>query len=104
MALPAGQQVVDSELGIGVPVGIDSTTVMAWKDGIVIFDATPITDVVAEVNRYRRGKIVLTNAALGRERFNARFRIENIDRVVGQIEQVFGAHATVLPGGITLLG
>lgn len=104
LPLPAGQQVVYSERGIGAPVAIDSTTVMAWKDGVVIFDAMPITDVVAEVNRYRRGRIILTNAALGRERFNARFRIENIDRVVGQIEQVFGARATTLPGGITLLG
>jgi transmembrane sensor len=104
LPLPAGQQVVYSKRGIGAPVMIDSMTVMAWKDGVVIFDATPITDVVAEVNRYRRGRIILTSSALGRERFNARFRIENIDRVVSQIEQVFGARATQLPGGITLLG
>lgn len=104
LPLPAGQQVVYSAQGIGVPVAIDSATVMAWKDGIVIFNSTPIADVIAEVNRYRRGRIVLTNAGLGRERLNARFRIENIDRVVSQIEQVFGARATALPGGITLLG
>lgn len=102
--LAAGRQVVYSEQGIGAPVAVDSAVATAWKDGIVIFDATPIAEVIAEVNRYRRGRIVLTNAALGRERFNARFRIENIDRVVNQIEQVFGAHATVLPGGLTLLG
>lgn len=104
LPLPAGQQVVYSERSVSAPVAIDSATVTAWKDGIIIFDATPIADVVAEVNRYRRGRIILTNAALGRERLNARFRIENIDRVVGQIEQVFGARATILPGGITLLG
>jgi transmembrane sensor len=104
LPLPAGRQVVYSAQGIGVPITIDSATVMAWKDGVVIFDATPISDVIAEVNRYRRGRIVLTNSGLGRERLNARFRIENIDRVVSQIEQVFGARATTLPGGITLLG
>jgi transmembrane sensor len=102
--LLAGQQVMYSERGVGAPVIIDSTAVTAWKDGVVIFDATPIAEVVAEVNRYRRGRIILVNATLGRERLNARFRIENIDRVVGQIEQVFGARATILPGGITLLG
>ncbi len=62
------------------------------------------SDVVAEVNRYRHGKVILTNAALGRERFNARFRIENIDRVVDQIAVVFGVKAKTLLGGITLLG
>jgi transmembrane sensor len=102
--LSAGQQVIYSERGIQTPTKIDGAVVTAWKDGIVIFDDTTIADVVAEVNRYRQGKIILTNAALGRERFNARFRIENIDRVLGQIEQVFGARARTLAGGITLLG
>lgn len=104
LTLPIGRQVAYSRRGIGEPVAIDPQIVTAWKDGVVIFDAMPITDVVAEVNRYRSGKIILTNAALGRERFNARFRIENIDRVVGQIAQVFGARVTSLPGGISLLG
>jgi transmembrane sensor len=104
LSLGAGQQATYSPLGIGVPTNIDPSVVTAWRDGVVIFDGTPVADVIAEVNRYRPGKIVLTNAVLGRERFNARFRIENIDRVVGQIEQIFGAHATALPGGITLLG
>jgi transmembrane sensor len=104
LPLSAGRQVVYSEKGIGVAVPVDASAVTAWQDGVVIFDGTPIVDVIAEINRYRRGKVVLLNAALGRERFNARFRIENIDRVVGQIEQVFGARATKLPGNIILLG
>ncbi|WP_027581033.1 FecR domain-containing protein [Bradyrhizobium sp. Ai1a-2] len=105
-ALPllAGQQVIYSEDGIRQPVAIDSAAVTAWKDGVIIFKATPISDVIAEVNRYQSGAIVLTNAELGRKRFNARFRIANIGEVVGQIEQIFGARATRLPGGITLLG
>jgi transmembrane sensor len=104
LTLPVGRQVAYSRQGMGTPVAIDPQIVTAWKDGVVIFDAMPIADVVAEVNRYRSGKIILTNAALGRERFNARFRIENIDRVLGQIAQVFGARVTSLPGGISLLG
>ena len=63
-----------------------------------------LTEAIAEINRYRPGRIILTNAALGARIFNARFRIENIDGVVGQIQQVFGASATSLPGGIVLLG
>jgi transmembrane sensor len=102
--LSAGRQVAYSSRGIGVPVAVDPEVATAWKDGIIIFDGTPIADVIAEINRYRHGKVILTNAALGRERFNARFRLENIDRVVGQIELVFGVRARSLPGGIVLLG
>ena len=104
LSLLPNRQVAYSNEGIAVPIVIDPDVVTAWKDGIVIFDSTPITEVVAEVNRYRPGSVILTNASLGRERFNARFRISNIDRVIGQIEQVFGVRATALPGGIVLLG
>jgi transmembrane sensor len=83
---------------------IDPAAVTAWQHGLVIFRSAPITEVVAEINRYRPGRVILTNAELGRRELNARFRIEDIDRVVGQIEQVFGAHTTTLPGGIVLLG
>src|SRR5262249_18298289 len=100
LQLQAGQQVVYSDQGIGSVVAIDPAAITAWQQGLVIFRSTPLTEVVAEINRYRPGRVILTSAALGRQQLNARFRIEDIDRVVGQIEQVFGAHATTLPGGI----
>lgn len=104
LSLGAGQQTVYSAQGIGAPVKVNPDIVTAWKDGFIVFDATPIADAITEINRYRRGRVILTNPALGRERFNARFRLENIDRVLGQIELVFGAKARSLPGGIVLLG
>jgi transmembrane sensor len=102
--VPAGQQAFYSDHGISQPVAVDATTVTAWHDGIVVFESTPVAAVIAEVNRYRPGKIILVNRNLGRRLFDARLRIENIGNVVRQIELTFGAHATELPGGITLLG
>lgn len=104
LPLGVGQQVIYSDRGVGKPVSVDPAVVTAWQRGVVIFEATPVADVVAEVNRYRPGRIVLTNHDLGRRVFNARLRIENIGNVVRQIELAFGAHATHLPGGIVLLG
>jgi transmembrane sensor len=104
LPLPAHQQITYTAQETGAAVPADPAAVTAWQDGLVIFRSTPVSDVIAEVNRYRPGRIILTDAALGRQRFNARFRIENIGNVVGQIEQVFGAKATELPGGVVLLG
>jgi transmembrane sensor len=67
-----------SSNGIGSAVAIDAAAVTAWQQGVVIFRSTPITEVVAEVNRYRAGRVILTNVALGRRELNARFRIEDI--------------------------
>jgi transmembrane sensor len=102
--LPAGRQVTYSEQGLHQPAAIDPGRVTAWQEGIVVFDATPIAKVVEEVNRYRAGRVILTSAALGQERFSARFRIANIDGIVDQIAQVFNAKVRTLPGGVVLLG
>lgn len=104
LPLPAGRQVVYSDQEIGLAEPVDAAAVTAWQDGIVIFKSTPVRDVIAEVNRYRPGRIILTNESVGDRLFNARLRIENIGRVVNQIEQIFGVRATTLPGGIVLLG
>ncbi len=102
--LSADQQVIYTRGRFEDPSVVKPSTVLAWKDGIVIFDRARVSDVVSEINRYRHGKVILTNAALGHERFNARFRIENIDSVATYIAQVFNAKIRVLPGGITLIG
>lgn len=102
--LRRGEQVIYSFGNLGMVTKVDAAAVTAWKDGMLVFRSTPLVDAVAEVNRYRHGRIVVTNAALGRRLFNARFPIANVDGVVTQIQQIFGASVTVLPGGIVLLG
>jgi transmembrane sensor len=102
--LPAGQQVRYSGRGLDAPTKADLALITAWQDGVVIFQSTPVSQVVAEVNRYRPGRVILVNETLGRRLFNARVPIKNIDRVVGQIAEVFDARVTVLPAGIVLLG
>ncbi|MDE1172062.1 MAG: FecR domain-containing protein [Parvibaculaceae bacterium] len=102
-ALQASQQLVYSAQGLSSIRAVDPAVVTAWRDGFLVFHGTPLAEAVEEINRYRRGKIIVTNEALGRRLFNARFRFENVDEVVGQIQQVFGAGVTSLPGGIVLL-
>ncbi len=102
--LYAGEQIVYSASGLGAVAEVDATVVTAWRDGVLVFQSTPLAEAVAEINRYRPGKIIMTNANLGRRLFNARFPIASIGGVVAQIQHVFGASVTTLPGGIVLLG
>lgn len=82
---------------------IDPEVVSAWHQGVLIFRFTPLVDVVAEINRYRAGRIVITNAAIGRVPVSGRFRIDRMDDVLAQIKSSFGAKSRALPGGIVLL-
>ncbi|HEY0147222.1 MAG TPA: FecR domain-containing protein [Methylovirgula sp.] len=93
-----------SGLGPGIAVAIDPTLATAWQTGQLIFRDRSLSEVVGEVNRYRPGMIIITNSDLARRLVNGTFQISELGNFVAQVEQLFGAKATSLPGGIVLLG
>ncbi|WP_027581554.1 FecR domain-containing protein [Bradyrhizobium sp. Ai1a-2] len=97
------QQVSYGNGVLGAVADIDPEVVSAWTNGVLLFRMTPLSDVVAELNRYRSGRIVLLNAQLGSRPVNGRFRIDRPDDVLTQIEQAFGVTRKTLPGGVVLL-
>ncbi len=82
---------------------VDSAQVTAWQSGLLVFRSKPLSLVIDEVNRYRSGKIIITNSDLKQRVVNGTFQVNKLDDFVGQVQQLFGARATSLPGGIVLL-
>lgn len=103
LALKAPQQVNYTGLQLGAPLTIDPTLVSAWQTGVLIFHGQPLADVVAEINRYRPGRIILLNADMGRQPVNARFHIAHADEIMSLVQRIFGAHVEKLPGGLVFL-
>jgi transmembrane sensor len=103
MVLQARQQVAYAGRGLSRVTTIDPAVVSAWQDGLLVFHDTPLAEVVMEINRYRRGRIILLNAELGRRPVNARFHIDHADEVMTLVRRVFGAQVRPLPGGLVLL-
>lgn len=99
-----GQQARYDADGLGQVVTIDPDVVTAWQRGLLIFRDEPLSRVIAEVNRYRAGQIVLLDGQLGRRRIVASFRLDRIDDVVGFVAEIVQARVRRLPGGIVLLG
>ncbi|MFZ4288170.1 FecR family protein [Variovorax sp. HJSM1_2] len=102
--IDAGRQVVYASSGPGVSRLVDAETVSAWRRRQLVFDQTPLATVVAEVNRYRPGKLILTNAEIGQKRVHASLSIDRLDDVVALMRDVYRLDVTHLPGGIVLLG
>ena len=98
------RQVSYGEERLGEIATADPAAVVAWREGMLVFHDTPLAEVIDEVNRYRPGRIVLLDAALGRRLVTARFEIARLDTVMGQIRHVFGASIRTLPGGLVLVG
>lgn len=91
--LSAAQQVVYTEREIGPRRAVDILQVSAWRRGLLIFHNRPLSEVIAEVNRYREGRIVIANPRLAERRVYASFHLDKIDGVVEQVERLSGARA-----------
>jgi transmembrane sensor len=103
--LTSGQQIAYSAsepLGKPVPVA-DSETLSAWREKLLIFKDKPLATVVSEINRYRPGKIVVTNSDLGQRLVNGTFHTDQLDDFVAQVRQLYAVKVRSLPGGVVLL-
>ncbi|MCK9917119.1 DUF4880 domain-containing protein [Microbacteriaceae bacterium K1510] len=99
-----GQGVTYDERGLGQIDIVDPDIVTAWQRGLLIFRRAPLSQVVREVNRYRSGRIVLLDAALGRREVIANFRLDRIDDVIDFMAKAMNIQIRPLAGGIVLVG
>jgi transmembrane sensor len=97
------QRVTYKENGFGKIASIDPAVVAAWQNGLLIFNMTPLAEVVEELNRYRTGRIILLNQTVAASPVSGRFRIDRPDEALIQIERAFGVRGRALPGGFVLL-
>lgn len=102
-ALGANEQVTYDDRRVQPVARIDPGAVTAWRRGMLVFNGVPLSGVIDEINRYRRGKVVLRNASLGANRMQAQFPISRLDDVIDMLGHLYGAHVTRLPGNIVLL-
>lgn len=100
----AGEQLAVSASGDLSRSRIDPGKMAAWRQGLLIFEGTPLADVVEQINLYRPGRIMLTDAALGRRPVNGVFHTNRIENTVAQIQQALGLQIRHLPGGVLLMG
>jgi len=67
--------------------------VLAWQARRLEFDATPLTDIVAEINRYNRHKLVIAEPRLESQRFGGSFPAGDHETFVRMLETSFGVIA-----------
>jgi transmembrane sensor len=101
--LSAGEQVRFDRRRMGARRAVDLVRADAWRRGLLIFSDEPLSQVVDEINRYRPGRIMLTNPRLAGIPVNAVFQLDRMDRALSQIREVADAQVTTLPGGVVVL-
>lgn len=99
----AGQQADYRQGRIGAVLKLDGDDMFAWRRGQLVFNHQPLAQVLAELNRYRRGRIVVLNAALAERVVSGVFNCRDAGAVLEALKATMHAQAIDLPGGLILL-
>ena len=102
--LAPGQSVqYSARTGLGKVKEKDIELAAAWRQGKLVFDRVPLADVVAELNRYRRGRIVVGNPTLANRTVSGVFSTKDLDRALATITHELGIRSASVPPLVTLL-
>lgn len=80
----------------------DAWALLDWAGGLLIFQATPLSDVVAELGRHFGREVRLTDAGLAPRRITAWFEDEPLEEVVSAVCLVAGARCRVSASEVTI--
>jgi transmembrane sensor len=100
--LIAGQELTTQGQKMGAPRVFDVAAVEAWRQGLLHFNDRPLSEVVDEINRYRRGKVIVGEKIAAR-RVSGVFQISRLDEVVQQLCVSLDAQCVILPGDLVII-
>lgn len=69
------------------------STALAWREGAIVFDGQPLSQAIAEIERYTDARIVISDLQTAELRVGGRYR-------TGDIQEFFDALQTALPVSI----
>jgi transmembrane sensor len=102
--LSPGQSVrYGQDAGLGPVEDVSLDHVAARRRGRLVFDRAPLSEVVAALNRYRHGRIVVADTALGGRRVSGVFDTSRLDEALASIARELGARTAAVPPFVTLL-
>ncbi|CAN7668970.1 FecR family protein [Rhizobium sp. LjRoot98] len=101
--LIGGEGISYSQAGLGEKVAADAETAAAWRRGLLIFKDRSLADVVSDLNRHRRGKVMIASSTLRLRRMSGVFHLDRPDEILAHLEETLQVRPVSLIGGIVLL-
>lgn len=93
--LHAGQTALIGADNIAIPTANPSANMALWRDGYLQFDGLPLREAVAQINRYRPGRVLLLNDALADKRVSGLFRLDALNQALASLKSAVPALQTV---------
>lgn len=87
--LIAGQQVnVSKSRGLGRVESIEPASAGAWREGVRIYNARPLNEVLADLGRYHSAELVIADPSLGKLPITAVFPTADTEKMLAALESV----------------
>lgn len=100
--LEPGQTVRLEAGGVGPVEKASLESALAWRDGRFVFYDTRLADVIGQIERYRRGRIIVATQALADEHVSGSFALADPDAALASLRVSFGFRVLDL-GHLTII-
>jgi transmembrane sensor len=85
--LHVNDQLIVGEVDASGIQKVSAISAGAWAKGHLVFDNTNLGSVVKEIERYRKGKVIIKNQRLQALKVSGRFDIRDTDKALEALEQ-----------------
>lgn len=86
--LTAGEQILVHQGRLGRPAQVDAAAFAAWKEGRLVFDRTPLREVLAVIQRYQRNPIVMQDSSLAELPVSGTFASADLDKMLALLPKI----------------
>ena len=87
VTIEEGWQVSYGAAGLGAPQQADQGVIEAWRKDRIVFEDVPLRRVLSELERYRRGRIVLVDESIGNIPVTAIFETRQTEQALRTIAE-----------------
>ncbi len=99
----AGQTVRVANGAVGAVATSNDFSSLAWRQGRLVFEGVPLGQVLVELERYRHGRIVITDASIQSLPVTGSFAISRGDAILDALEKTLPVRLTRLTDLLVLV-
>lgn len=98
--LGAGQgSHIDAQGKVAAPYAVDANAVTAWRQGKLVFDNAPLSEVVVEVSRYRAQPLHVAPGKAAALRLSSTFSTDDPDALLRALPSILSVQVKIRPDG-----
>ena len=101
--LHGGQQVLASERQAGPVTAVDPLRAIAWQQGKLRFDGTPLQEVIVDLQRYREAPIRLADNSVGNLRLSGEFDSDAVEPLLDLLPSILPINLSRAADGTVLI-